>query len=207
MYAAAASETPCQRRKRRRCYDHERYKMDKKALRREIGAKKRALTPEQIETRSSILADRLYKTPQYRDCGSLYAYLSFNQEVRTNPIIERAWADGKRVAVPKVVGDEMIFIWIDSFENMAPQGAYGITEPIENGPVADDETALILMPGLAFDPLGHRVGYGGGFYDRYLAAQPHHPTVALCYDFQMFDHLDVDDYDVPVDVIITDSEK
>ena len=181
--------------------------MDKKALRREIGAKKRALTPEQIETRSSILADRLYKTPQYRDCKSLYAYLSFNQEVRTNPIIERAWADGKRVAVPKVVGNEMIFIWIDSFENMAPQGAYGITEPIENGPVADDETALILMPGLAFDPQGHRVGYGGGFYDRYLAAQPHHPTVALCYDFQMFDHLDVDDYDVPVDVIITDSEK
>ena len=126
--------------------------MDKKALRREIGAKKRALTPEQIENRSAILADKLYKSPQYRDCTSLYAYLSFNQEVRTNPIIERAWADGKRVAVPKVVGDEMIFIWIDSFENMAPQGAYGITEPIENGPVADDETALILMPGLAFDP-------------------------------------------------------
>ena len=181
--------------------------MDKKALRREIGAKKRALTPEQIETRSNILADRLYKTPQYRDCESLYAYLSFNQEVRTNPIIERAWADGKRVAVPKVVGDEMIFIWIDSFDNLAAQGAFHIMEPIENGPVADDETALILMPGLAFDPQGHRVGYGGGFYDRYLAAQPHHLTVALCYDFQMFDHLDVDDYDVPVDVIITDSEK
>ena len=181
--------------------------MDKKALRREIGAKKRALTQAQIESRSAALSQKLYETAQYQQAKSLYAYLSFNQEVRTNPIIQRAWADGKRVAVPKVVGDEMIFIWIDSFDNLAPQGAFHIMEPIENDPVADDETALILMPGLAFDPEGHRVGYGGGFYDRYLASQPHHPTVALCYDFQMFDHLDVDDFDVPVDVIITDSEK
>jgi 5-formyltetrahydrofolate cyclo-ligase len=181
--------------------------MDKKALRREIGAKKRALTPEQIENRSAMLADKLYKSPQYRDCTSLYAYLSFNQEVRTNPIIQRAWVDGKRVAVPKVVGDEMVFIWIDSFDNLAPQGAFHIMEPIENGPVAADESALILMPGLAFDPEGHRVGYGGGYYDRYLAAQPHHPTVALCYDFQLYEHLDVEDHDVLVDVVITDKEK
>ena len=178
--------------------------MDKKALRREIGAKKRALTEQQIIDRSRVLAGKLYETPIYRDCKSLYAYLSFNQEVRTNPIIERAWADGKRVAVPKVIGSEMVFIWIDSFDNLAPQGAFNITEPIENGPVADDETALILMPGLAFDPQGHRVGYGGGYYDRYLAVQPNHPTVALCYDFQLYDRLDVDDYDVPVDVVITD---
>ena len=178
--------------------------MDKKALRREIGAKKRALSAAEIEARSAILADKLYATGQYRQARSLYAYLSFNQEVRTSPIIQRAWADGKRVAVPKVVGDDMVFIWIDSFDNLAPQGAFNITEPIENGPVASDETALILMPGLAFDPQGHRVGYGGGFYDRYLAAQPHHPTVALCYDFQLYDHLDVEDHDVFVDVVITE---
>ena len=179
--------------------------MDKKALRREIGAKKRALSAAEIEARSAVLAKMLYATEQYRAARSLYAYLSFNQEVRTNPIIQRAWADGKRVAVPKVVGDEMVFIWIDSFEGLAPQGAFHIMEPIEDGPIADDATALILMPGLAFDPQGHRVGYGGGYYDRYLAEQPHHPTVALCYDFQLYDHLDVDDYDVPVDVVITDS--
>ncbi|MDO4865120.1 MAG: 5-formyltetrahydrofolate cyclo-ligase [Clostridia bacterium] len=178
--------------------------MDKKALRREIGAKKRALSLEEIETRSTMLADRLYATEQYRNAKSLYAYLSFNQEVRTNPIIERAWADGKRVAVPKVIGDEMVFIWIDSFDNLAPQGAFNINEPITDGPVADDETALVLMPGLAFDPEGHRVGYGGGYYDRYLAKEPGHPLVALCYDFQLYDHLEVEDYDVPVDLVITD---
>ena len=177
--------------------------MDKKALRKAIGAKKSALSAQEIARRSAILAERLFETPQYRDCASLYAYLSFNQEVRTNPIIERAWADGKRVAVPKVIGKEMVFIWLDSYDQLGP-GYYGITEPIEDGPVADDRTALVLMPGLAFDPEGHRVGYGGGFYDRFLEAEPDHPLVALCYDFQLFDHLEVESHDIPVDRVITD---
>ncbi len=176
--------------------------MDKKALRREIGAKKRALSAAEVEARSAVLAEKLYATEQYRQARALYAYLSFNQEVRTGPIIERAWADGKRVAVPKVVGDSMAFIWIDSFDNLAPQGAFQIMEPVGDGPVADDKTALMLMPGLAFDPEGHRVGYGGGFYDKYLEEHPHHKLVALCYPFQMFDHLDVEAHDIPVDQVI-----
>ena len=178
--------------------------MDKKALRREIGAKKSALSAEEVGRRSAILAEKLFETEQYGACRSLYAYLSFNEEVRTDPIIERAWADGKRVAVPKVVGKEMVFIWIDSFDALGP-GYYGITEPVNDGPVADDQTALVLMPGLAFDPEGHRVGYGGGFYDRFLENEPDHPLVALCYDFQMYDHLDVESHDVPVDLVITDT--
>lgn len=178
--------------------------MDKKALRREIGAKKSALTARGIEGRSRVLAERLFAAEQYRRANSLYAYLSFNQEVRTNPIIERAWADGKRVAVPKVMGDDMVFIWIESFDTLAAS-RYGIPEPVEDGPVADDPRALVLMPGLAFDPDGHRVGYGGGFYDRFLAREPDHPLVALCYDFQLFDHLDVESHDIPVDLVITDA--
>ena len=178
--------------------------VNKKELRKEIGAKKAALSEAEIERRSAVLSERLFATAQYRDCKSLYAYLSFNQEVRTNPIIERAWADGKRVAVPKVIGKEMVFIWLDSYDQLGP-GYYGITEPVENGPVADDVTALVLMPGLAFDPEGHRIGYGGGFYDRFLEAEPDHPLVALCYDFQMLPHLDVEAHDIPVDVVITDA--
>ena len=179
--------------------------MDKKALRRMIGEKKRTLTPEDIARRSEILAERLYATEVYKRCNALYAYLSFNQEVRTDSIIERAWSDGKRVAVPKVMGDAMRFIWIDSFDALAPQGAYHIAEPIADGPVADDPTALILMPGLAFDPEGHRVGYGGGYYDRFLAQEPGHSLVALCYDFQLLKHLEVEAHDVPVDLVLTDA--
>ena len=178
--------------------------MDKKALRREIGAKKRALSAAEIEARSAVLAKMLYATEQYRAARSLYAYLSFNQEVRTDPIIERAWADGKRVAVPKVVGDEMVFIWIDSFEGLTPQGAFHIMEPIEDGPIADDGTALILMPGLAFDPQGHRVGYGGGYYDAFVSEYPNIYTIALAYEEIIVDHLPLMKHDLTVDLIVTE---
>lgn len=178
--------------------------MDKKTLRRTISAQKRAMTHGEIERRSVLLAERFYATAQYQECRSLYAYLSFNQEVRTNPIIERAWLDGKRVAVPKVLGKDMVFIWIDSFDGLTPQGAHNIMEPKENSPVANDRTALVLMPGLAFDPEGHRLGYGGGYYDRFLMREPCHPTVALCYGFQRLDRLDTQAHDIPVDLVITD---
>ena len=178
--------------------------MDKKSLRRAIGEKKRAMTAREIEARSQILAEKLFETAEYRRAGSLYAYLSFNQEVRTAPIVARAWADGKRVAVPKVIDGELVFIWLENFDALG-EGYFGISEPKENGPVATDEAALMLMPGLAFDRRGRRLGYGGGYYDRYLQAHPHHPTIALCYDFQLVDALVAEAHDVPVDAVISDN--
>ena len=82
------------------------------------------------------------------------------------------------------------------------KGYAGIPEPVADGPVADDPTALVLMPGLAFDHEGHRIGYGGGFYDKFLAQEPNHPTLALCYDFQMMEHLDTEEFDIPVDCVL-----
>ena len=176
--------------------------LDKKALRAEIRAKKRALSPEQIKVYSAALAEKFCAHPLYQNARAIYGYLSYNEEVRTMPILARAQNDGKRVAVPKVFGDTMKFLWLDDLSAVAP-GAYNIPAPIADGPEADDETALVLMPGLAFDPEGHRCGYGGGFYDKFLAAHPAHPTLTLCYGFQMFDHLETDDYDIPVDAVIS----
>ena len=176
--------------------------MDKTELRRRIREKKRAMTPEEIEERSRELGRKFAATEAYRRAKTIYGYMPYNQEVRTIPIMRQAQADGKRVAVPKVYGDTMKFLWLDDLDAVAP-GAYNIPEPIADGPEADDETALVLMPGLAFDPEGHRCGYGGGFYDKFLAAHPNHPTIALCYGFQMFDHLDVDAHDIPVDAVLS----
>ncbi len=177
--------------------------MDKKTLRAEVSAKKRALTRAQIEECSARLAGRLFEHPAYRAARSVYGYLSYNQEVRTLPILERAQRDGKRVAVPKVFGDEMRFLWLDDLSAVAP-GGWNIPEPVADGPEADDETALVLMPGLAFDAGGRRCGYGGGFYDRWLARHPGHPLVALCYSFQMYEKLETGAHDVPVDFVISE---
>ena len=175
--------------------------MDKSALRRQIREKKRAMSLEEIEARSARLGELFAKTDAYRNAKTIYGYMPYNQEVRTVPILEQAIRDGKKVAVPKVYGDIMRFIYLEDLTQVA-KSDMGIPEPVADEPVANDETALVLMPGLAFDEQGHRIGYGGGFYDKFLNAEPDHPTVALCYDFQMFDHLDTEEFDIPVDKVI-----
>lgn len=175
--------------------------MDKKALRKQIREKKRAMTEAQIVEAGIRLGELFASSEAYQKAKSIYGYLPYNQEVRTVPMLERAIRDGKRVAVPKCYGDEMRFIWMDDLSKVE-KGYAGIPEPIADGPVADDETALVLMPGLAFDPQGRRVGYGGGFYDRFLAKEPEHPTLALCYDFQMLPELETEEFDIPVDCVL-----
>lgn len=175
--------------------------MDKKALRQKIREKKRAMTEEQIVSASEALACKLFAEDCYKNAKTIYGYLPYNQEVRTVPILEQALRDGKQVAVPKCYGNEMRFIMMTDLSQVAP-GYAGIPEPIADEPVANDPQALVLMPGLAFDPQGHRIGYGGGFYDRFLEEETAHPTVALCYEFQMFPVLETEEHDIPVDFVI-----
>ena len=175
--------------------------MDKTALRKQIREKKRAMTEAEIQEASARLGELFAASEAYRQAKSIYGYLPYNQEVRTVPMLERAIRDGKRVAVPKCYGDEMRFIWMEDLSKVE-KGYAGIPEPVEDGPVAEDKTALVLMPGLAFDPEGHRIGYGGGFYDRFLAQEPEHPTLALCYAFQMLPKLETEEFDIPVDCVL-----
>ena len=175
--------------------------MNKTELRRVIREQKRAMTEEMIVEKSEKLGQLFAESELYKNAKSIYGYLPYNQEVRTVAMLEQAMADGKRVAVPKCYDAEMRFIWLDDLTRVE-KGYAGIPEPIDDGPIADDPTALVLMPGIAFDMQGHRIGYGGGFYDKFLAAEPDHPTVALCYDFQMVESLPTEEYDIPVDCVL-----
>ena len=175
--------------------------MDKKELRAQIRKLKRAMTEEQIVEASARLGELFIETPEYKAAKTIYGYLPYHQEVRTVPMLEQALRDGKKVAVPKCYGDEMRFIYMDDLSKVAP-GYADIPEPIADDPVAEDKTALVLMPGMAFTEKGDRMGYGGGFYDKFLAAEPEHPTVALCYAFQMVESLPTEEYDIPVDRVV-----
>ena len=175
--------------------------MNKKELRSQIRQLKRAMTEAQIEEKSRILGSLFAQSQLYRQADTIYGYLPYNQEVRTIPMLQQALLDGKRVAVPKVYGDEMRFIYLTDL-TAVETGYAGFPEPIADGPVADDPAALVLMPGLAFDPAGHRIGYGGGFYDKFLQQEPDHPTLALCYDFQMLPVLETEEHDIPVDCVL-----
>lgn len=175
--------------------------MDKKELRDYIRKFKRAMTREEIAEKSEKLGELFLASDLYKQARNIYGYLPYNQEVRTTAMLEQAQKDGKRIAVPKILGDTMIFVWLDDL-SAVEKGYSGIPEPIDLTPIADDPTALVLMPGMAFDPQGHRCGYGGGFYDKFLASEPNHPTLALCYDFQVLEHLETEEFDIPVDCVL-----
>ena len=183
--------------------------MEKKEIRALIRAQKAGLTAEYVEEYSARVTERFVAQSFYRDAQALYAYLSFNQEIRTEYLIRQAWADGKRVAVPRVLGKGVMeFYYIDSFEGFVTS-AFGVPEPPEDPDrLADEKEVLLLMPGLAFDRAHGRVGYGGGFYDRYLERYQAKGTrffkPALAYDFQILDHIPVNEHDIRVDAILTD---
>ena len=130
--------------------------MEKKDLRAFVRAKKRAMTPAQVEAASARLAQQLFRHPAYQAARSLYGYLSYNQEVRTAAILRRAQQDGKRVAVPKVFGNEMKFLWLDDLSAVAP-GAYNIPELLRQisrrPPEARDAGAVLRVPDVF--PSGH----------------------------------------------------
>lgn len=193
--------------------------MTKKEIRQQIKDEKSKLTVDEINQYSSRVTDQLINSKQYEESAVVYIYLSFNQELQTNAIIERAFQDNKKVAVPRIDSinnldtepsidclkskKEMNFYYIDSKEELST-GFYGILEPSTNWK-AEDKKALMIMPGLAFDKSFSRIGYGGGYYDEYLLrhAQNKFIKIALAYDFQLFEELPYEEYDVKVDQIIT----
>ena len=185
--------------------------MDKKEIRALMRAKKAALSRDFVEEYSARVTENFTAQPFYRDAQVLYAYLTFNQELRTDGLIRRAWADGKRVAVPRVLGKGVMeFYYIDSFEGFV-RSSFGVPEPPEDpARLADEREVLLLMPGLAFDRAHNRVGYGGGFYDRYIerkqAEDVHFFKPALAYNFQIVDAIPANDFDVKVDAVLTADE-
>ena len=174
----------------------------KTEIREAVRRCKQSMTPEDICTRSHDLCQRVLQTEAYRNSKTIYGYLPFNQEVDLFPLLQKALDDGKQVALPKCFGKEMRFIQISDLARIQ-YSRFGAPEPIDDFPVACDDSALVIVPGLAFNIQGYRIGYGGGYYDRFLAKEPTHPTIALCYDFQLCDALEHEIHDIPVDTVFS----
>lgn len=140
----------------------------------------------------------------YRQCKSIFTYVNMGSEVETKMIIRTALDDKKIVAVPKILNNKnMIFVRITSFEDLK-LGKFNILEPISTDEIESDFETVFLIPALAFDIKNYRLGYGGGYYDRYLKDSVCLKKVGLAYSFQIVDSLPTDKHDIPVDIVITD---
>lgn len=179
--------------------------MTKQEVRETIRQQKRSMAQEEIAELSAKVVARFLASPLYQNADAIYTYVSYNQEVITHDLIRQALLDGKKVAVPKIIEKEMDFYEIHSFSELV-SGYQHILEPITNEKAnpEKDTSPIMVMPGLAFDQEGHRIGYGGGFYDRYLECRKQiFCKCAFAFSFQVYNHLETKEFDVCVDQIVT----
>lgn len=177
----------------------------KKSIRKAIAARRRASTEEERRAADEKITAAVLALPEFQAASCIYIYMSYNREVETRRIIQAAWGQGKRVAVPRVEGQEMAFYLLESFDQLVP-GCVGIPEPMDGMRLAGDEDALMIMPGVAFDASCRRVGYGGGYYDRYLSRHTGHPRVAVAYSFQLIPQAPWEPTDIFPDKLVTEEQ-
>lgn len=185
---------------------------DKKVLRKEILAKRKIISQKEKAEMDTIIECRFYETKYYKEAEKIFIYISFDSEINTKSMISRAIADGKKVYVPRTEYKTKLMeaIEIKSLDNLIEEEKYGILEPsIEEPAIDPNELDLIVVPGVAFDRNGGRMGYGAGYYDRYFKRIDNSNTkritkLVLAYDFQILNKVPMNKQDVPIDFIITE---
>ncbi|AAK79064.1 5-formyltetrahydrofolate cyclo-ligase [Clostridium acetobutylicum] len=176
----------------------------KKELRKNMVLKRDSLEPDLKSIKDNMIYNKVINSIQYKSANNIFVFVSYKSEVDTHNIIRTAIADGKKVFVPKVISKEkgMEAAEIRGFFDLE-KSAYGILEPKSSNYIEPESIELLLVPGLAFDESGGRIGYGGGFYDRYMSLLDKSAVkVGICYDFQVIDKVIMNINDVPVDKII-----
>lgn len=174
----------------------------KRDIRRDVLAIRQNLTDKEWEEKSHLIYKKVTSHPFFLQASEIYCYIDYRREVATREIVEYAWNLGKKVAVPKVEGDDMVFYVIHSFDELEC-GYKGIPEPKSMIP-AQDWDALVIMPGAVFDTACHRIGYGKGYYDKYLHLHPKHKTIGLAFELQMMGEIPTEEHDICPNIIITE---
>ncbi len=182
---------------------------ERKALRRRILALRDAMPAAERAARSAAIAAALESLPEVAAAGVLLAFAAFRSEPATMPSIHRWLAAGKTVAVPRTVPGSHIEprVITDPGNQLAP-GFCGIPEPVAEKTAGIDpqDIAAVIVPGSVFDPGGGRLGYGGGYYDKFLAHQaPGAVRIAIAFDLQVVERVPLLPHDQPVDILVTES--
>ena len=179
--------------------------MDKKELRRYIREQKRHFTPQQLGEMSLGIMSSLLSHSQIQKADSVLMYHSLPDEVDTHSALDKLLAMGKKVLLPKVVSDtEMTIHEYTGKESLQPSEPYGILEPTTPElSIINCQLSIVVVPGMAFDRQGHRLGRGKGYYDRFLSQIPNIYKIGVCFPFQMLESIPSESTDVVMDEVIT----
>lgn len=184
-------------------------KEEKIVLRNKIlNIRKNLILEEKIKLDEKIYS-KLLNNEIFKKAKNIFIYISFATEINTKPIIEKALEENKNIYIPKIYKSDssMKAIKLNSFKDLK-ENSMGILEPIQDGDYIDKENIdLIIVPGVVFDKEGNRIGYGGGYYDRYLSdIKEVRNKIALAYELQVLDFIGEEKHDIKVDYIITEEK-
>lgn len=177
----------------------------KKELRARMLEARKTLSQEDRLTWDRELAEKILSMPEFRDrdaCPCVYCYVSVRNEAGTELLMDGFLQRGIKVAVPRVEEKEMVFCYIDGKDDLSP-GCMNIPEPKSGCRKAKEKTAPVIVPGVAFGKDFSRMGYGGGYYDRFFEAEPDHRRLAVCYEFQLKESVPSEEHDRSMDEIVT----
>lgn len=156
--------------------------------------------------RSAAAVARLSSLPEFRNASTLIAFSAIQKELDLSALLTHARTLGKRVGLPSVVGERLELLELGDPSQLVV-GAFDILEPPPDAPrIAPEDVDLVLVPGLAFDGTGHRIGYGRAFYDRLLPTLPRAFRIGVAFDFQLVSELPVEPHDVPMHCIVSDAQ-
>lgn len=180
--------------------------MDKKTQRARIKLRLENLSLEYCQMADKAICHRILTLKEYQEASFIFCYIGVNREIDIRPVIEDAWALGKRVAVPKCTGKGIMEAReICSWQDLVP-GRYQIPEPTASCRLVNpDEIVFAIIPCMSCDPMGNRLGHGAGYYDRYLL-DTDFLTAAVCREQLILKHVCSENHDQPVDLVITESQ-
>lgn len=186
---------------------------DKKILRKEILKERDNINTVEREQMDKKILKRFFESNYYAEARNIFIYISYGSEINTRKIINKALKENKKIYVPRTEFKNRLMdaVEIKSLDNLT-ENSYGILEPLKKEPyIEPGELDLIVVPGVAFDRNGGRMGYGAGFYDRYFKKINTDnikkiTKLALAYDFQVIERVPMNEQDIPVNYIITEKE-
>jgi 5-formyltetrahydrofolate cyclo-ligase len=183
----------------------------KETLREKIKSRLKEVNREEYKAQGTASAALLHSSPVWSRHTTIFLFLSMNNEIDTQSLLETALKDGKKVFAPKVYEKGLVFYNVTSAGGPWEKGAFGIREPVATAPAVDEDfPAMIVVPGLAFDKSGNRLGKGGGYYDRFFGELDtegrRYAALGLCMDFQIVERVPAGKTDKKMDWVLTQNE-
>lgn len=181
--------------------------MDKSILRKKYIGLRKQMNFKDVADQSASIMNRLLLSEAYQTAPCIFTYIGIKNEVETYALIERAFSDKKKIAVPKTFGNGIMkYYYIDTLNGLM-LNSFGLLEPPQlEAEAIPDLQSIIIVPGVVFDQTLNRLGYGAGYFDRYLSIHTYNKAIALAFNFQVISNLPSEPWDIKMDALITQDQ-